>query len=233
MNIEVKIKEIIPNEKEYIWGFADLTNLLIDKYKGHDYGIVIGKKLDNKIIDSIESGPTLPYFNLYHEVNADLLKLEKKIASQLSTLNISSIVIGPTSTDEDINSSYGNTLRSNFSHKMAGTRAGLGWVGKTDLFISEKFGPRLRLATILMNHPVKSLNPPINESKCGDCTICVKKCPAQAANGKSWNINIYRDEFYDPHKCRKKALELSKITLDKKISLCGICVSVCPFGKKK
>ena len=37
------------------------------------------------------------------------------------------------------------------SHKMVATRAGLGWIGKADLFISSRFGPRLRLVSILIN----------------------------------------------------------------------------------
>jgi epoxyqueuosine reductase QueG len=48
------------------------------------------------------------------------------------------------------------------SHKMVATRAGLGWIGKTDLFVSNKYGPRVRLASIRIDAPVSSINKPIN-----------------------------------------------------------------------
>ena len=38
--------------------------------------------------------------------------------------------------------------RPPFPHKTAATRAGLGWIGKTALFVSPEFGPAVRLATV-------------------------------------------------------------------------------------
>ena len=122
--------------------------------------------------------------------------------------------------------------RTNFSHKMVATRAGLGWIGKTDLLVSEKFGPRLRLATVLTNYRFDNLGIPITESRCGKCGICVEACPSQAANGNSWNVSLDRDQFYDAFKCRDMCRKLSLERLDKEISICGICVCVCPKGQK-
>jgi epoxyqueuosine reductase QueG len=56
-------------------------------------------------------------------------------------------------------------------------------------------------------------------------------CPGLAANGKLWDDSVDRDEFYDAFKCRDTCRKLSRDRLDKKVSLCGICVSVCPYGK--
>jgi epoxyqueuosine reductase QueG len=44
---------------------------------------------------------------------------------------------------------------------MAATRAGIGWIGKKDLLVSEKFGPRNRLASVLTNYPFENLGGPI------------------------------------------------------------------------
>jgi epoxyqueuosine reductase QueG len=231
MTIEERIKQIINNENGYIMGFADLSNLVDRKYKGYNYAIVIGKKLDDTIIDAVESGPTAEYHDLYKQTNNDLSMLIHKIADELKQMNISTIVIEPTVSDDELDDEYYQTLRIDFSHKMAATRAGLGWIGKTALFISKKFGPRLRLATILTNHPLPDSNEPIEESRCGKCLLCVDLCPARAANGKSWNIDIDRDEFYNPFKCREKCRELSWENMRQHASICGICVSVCPIGK--
>ena len=141
------------------------------------------------------------------------------------------VQIKATTQESDIPEGYAKTLRMNFSHKMAATRAGLGWIGKTDLLVAEKFGPRIRLATVLTNYRFDNLGIPITESRCGKCNICVEECPAQAANGKLWKVFLDRDEFYDAFKCRDMCRKMSMERLDKKISLCGICICVCPQGK--
>jgi epoxyqueuosine reductase len=128
---------------------------------------------------------------------------------------------------------YSKTLRMLFSHKMAATSAGLGWVGKTDLFVSEKFGPRLRLASIIVDRPLKSAREPIRESKCGSCMVCVKACPVQAANGKAWRAGMDRDEFYDAFKCEQKTAEFAREILSTKDNVCGICMAVCPRGSRE
>jgi epoxyqueuosine reductase len=87
------------------------------------------------------------------------------------------------------------------------------------------------LVTILSEHPFECTPSPIDESQCGKCQVCVEKCPAQAANGELWDINLDRDEFYNAFKCREKCLELAWKNLKQRTSICGICVSVCPIGK--
>lgn len=124
------------------------------------------------------------------------------------------------------------TLSADFSHKMAATRAGLGWIGKTDLFISERFGPRLRLATVLTDSPLAASAVPVTESKCGNCTVCVDACPAGAANGRSWDVHTSRDDFYNAFLCRETCRAVTKKRVGVDASLCGICVSVCPVGKR-
>ncbi len=231
MHIEERIKTILSDKDEYIFGFADLRNLLNDKFKGHDFCIVIGKRLKDKIMDSIVDGPNMDYFDHYHETNRKLAEISEKIQSELKAMNISCIPILPTLKDEELNEHHLKTLTYDFSHKMAATRAGLGWIGKTDLFISERFGPRLRLVSILVNHPLDCSKAPVTESRCGSCNICVEECPASAGNGKLWNVNVKREEFFDAFACRKKCRELSRKLLNKEITLCGICMAVCPIGK--
>lgn len=231
MHIEDRIKAILSDENEYIFGFADLRNLLDEKFKGHDFCIVIGKRLNDKIMDSIADGPTMDYFEHYHETNRKLDEISERILKELKSRDVSCILIPPTLNDEELDDNYYRTLTYDFSHKMAATRAGLGWIGKTDLFVSEKFGPRVRLVSILVNHPLDCSKAPVIASRCGSCNICVEECPASAGTGKLWNVNVKRDEFFDAFACRKKCRELSRKLLNKEISLCGICMAVCPIGK--
>jgi epoxyqueuosine reductase len=231
MKIENIIEKIIPDDGEHIWGFADLTGLLHPRFRGYNYGIAIGKKLDDRILDSVIDGPTPDYCQLYIDTNKYLSGLVKEIAEDLKAMGINSLPINPTPGEVDRAGDYDTTLRNTFSHKMTATRAGLGWIGKTDLFISNEFGPRLRLASVLVDYPLKPLNPPIDESSCGNCSLCVESCPAQAATGKLWNIHVDRDEFYSAYKCKETANRLSLDRIGRDMRLCGICVSVCPVGQ--
>ena len=227
------MRQTVPDDGQHIWGLADLSGLLHERFKGYDYGISIGRRLDDSVIDSIITGTNMEYYRLYKETNVYLLSLVTDLAAKITELGVRSLAITPTSNQLYRSPEYALTLRHNFSHKMVGTRAGLGWIGKSDLFISKKFGPRLRLVSILVNHPLKPLEPPINKSRCGKCNVCVEACPARAANGKLWNIKIDRDEFYDAFKCRDKAKEISlAATGQNDDEICGICIAVCPAGRK-
>ena len=108
----------------------------------------------------------------------------------------------------------------------------MGWIGKTDLLINKRFGPRLRLVSILIDKKPDIIGKPVNKSRCGKCNICVKKCPAQAANGILWDINTYRDNFFNAKKCKEFCEFISHQRINKKHLICGICMSVCPVGKK-
>jgi epoxyqueuosine reductase len=225
-------RHLIPPEN-YLYGFADLTGLLQKKFIGFDYGISIGRKLDYEIVDKVINGPTPEYFLHYRQINEDLGLLTKRISEDLNKNDIETLNIEPTVSISELDSIYFITLRTDLSHKMVATRAGLGWIGKTDLFISKEFGPRLRLVSILLKTTLKSKSNPIDISRCGKCNICVDICPAKAANGKLWDITVEREEFFDPWKCRNQCAEFGKIRLGIDARICGICVAACPIGQKK
>lgn len=220
---------LVPNDK-FIYGYADLTGLTQFPYQEYNYGISIGRRLDNVIVDEIIDGPTLKYHSHYKEINKELQSLSEIIASKLRENGHEAVSVMPSVSTMELDGEYNKTLRTPLSHKMVATRAGLGWIGKTDLFISQKFGPRLRLVTILTKTTLVSQLAPINESQCGACQICVDDCPADAATGQAWDTSIDRDEFFDAQKCRKQCREFGENRLKSNIIICGICVSVCPIG---
>lgn len=229
--LEQKIKQICNND-DYEIGFASLSGLLNQKWSKYKYGISLIRKLDGNIIDKIKNGPTIEYYNLYNDINVELNNKADEIVKLLKENDIDAIAIKATVEDKELDDDYNKTLQYSLSHKMVATQAGLGWIGKTDLFISHRFGPRIRLASILTSSKEFEPGKPINKSECGNCDLCVKNCPAKAATGLSWNSTIDRDSFYNPFKCREFAREISANNIHKEISLCGICVSVCPKGKE-
>jgi len=65
-----------------------------------------------------------------------------RIQADLERSGIESLILPPTISFKVRGyEQYLEKLTYDLSHKMVATRAGLGWIGKTDLFISEAFGP--------------------------------------------------------------------------------------------
>jgi len=230
------IRNIVENhlipKQDYVFGFASLKGLIPKEYSDFEYGISIGKRLDDKIINNLIDGPTIEYLDHYNDINKQLAELTSKIQKDLLHNNIYSLPIVPTiSIGSKQFKKYLKTLTYDISHKMVATRAGLGWIGKTDLLITKEFGPRLRLVTILLKQDPGCNIKPVENSKCGDCNICVIRCPAKAATGLKWNVTIHRDEFFNAFKCREKCGELAKQKLNVDERICGLCIRVCPIGR--
>jgi epoxyqueuosine reductase len=224
-------KHLVPAEN-FIYGFAGLNGLLHEKFSEYPYGISIGRRLDDRILDKIINGPTLEYLDHYSAINQELTGICQDIANELNEKGINALSVNPTfATDPVTFDRMLPTLRYDLSHKMVATRAGLGWIGKTDLFISKKFGARLRLSSILIGLEIIPEGKPINKSRCGKCVICVEQCPAKAANGKLWDIQTDRDLFFDAFKCRVKCSEFGREVLKIDRRICGICVAVCPVAR--
>jgi epoxyqueuosine reductase len=222
-------KNLVP-EEDYFYGFADLTHLIDESFGEYQFGISIGNRLDNSIVNGIYNGPTLEYYQHYRQINVELALLAENISKDLKKIGIDTICIEPTVTTQELDTVYSKDLRTRLSHKMVATRAGLGWIGKSDLFVSNVFGPRLRLVSILTNTPLDCDVEPIEKSRCGNCKLCMNKCPAGAINGKLWDISVEREEFFDAFKCREECKEYGEKYLKMNVRVCGICVAVCPFG---
>jgi epoxyqueuosine reductase len=226
---EILDKHLVPKQ-DYIYGFADLSGIIDKQFGDFRFGISIGKRLDNRIVDKVRTGPTLEYYNHYRKMNEELTLLSAIISKELQVAGIEAVCIEPTVTTRELDTIYSADLTTRLSHKMVATRAGLGWIGKSDLFVSKTFGPRLRLVSLLTNIPLDIDNHPIEKSRCGTCSLCVQLCPAKAIDGKLWDITVSRDEFFDPFKCRQKCKEFGGKFLKMDVRVCGICVSVCPVS---
>lgn len=119
-------------------------------------------------------------------------------------------------------------LRAPFSFKYAATRAGLGWYGKNDVLITERYGPRVRLSAILVDAPLE-YGQPVDESRCPDgCFKCVEACPCKALRGVRWRAGMRRDELIDYHRCNR--MRSAFIPRLGRKSACGLCLAACPFG---
>lgn len=232
MNVDDIILIHLEVPDRYIWGYTDLTGLIHKRWEDTPYALVLAVHLDDDIVDAITQGPTPEYLDHYHAMNQHLDKVARAIAADLEKEGFKTFVQQASAPSEELSENYQETIRADFSHKMPATRAGLGWIGKTDLLVSTKWGPRLRFVTILADRPMGVSGKPFDESQCGNCSVCVVNCPPQAATGLAWNIHTDRNEYYDPHKCREHCKKTTFERTGKEGTICGICVSVCPRGKQ-
>ncbi len=61
-----------------------------------------------------------------------------------------------------------------FSFKFAAVNAGLGWIGKNDVVITKKYGPRVRLSVILINEQFVYGNQILKSNCPENCKKCVR-----------------------------------------------------------
>lgn len=116
-----------------------------------------------------------------------------------------------------------------FPHKMAATCAGLGWIGRNGLLINPEYGPRLSLATVLTDAPLKA-GRPYKKSRCGTCRLCVEHCPSCALTGKEWTRNRPYVELIKLQDCRSH--KKTRKVIEGKPN-CGLCITICPYGRQK
>jgi epoxyqueuosine reductase len=217
--IENELKGYLKGLGASLVGIADLSNVDTSSFNNMNYGIAFAIKIESKIIESLNEGPTKEYYEEYNQINKDLDNIVILCVKYIEGQGYNAI--GQTSTYV----TRDNNLTTPLPHKTVATRAGLGWIGKNALLTTPKYGSAIRISSVITNMPLLT-DIPINESKCGTCTNCVVACPASAIKGTVWNLTLTRDELLDPFKCRKKARELSHAKIGVEISLCGKCIEV-------
>lgn len=218
------IKDLLLNCGATLVGFADLSEIPVENRDGMSHGISIAVAMTPTIVVGIKDGPTLEYYEEYNRLN---LKLDGLVKLGINFLHDSGFIsVGQTITSYTESGSY----RTPLPHKTIATRAGLGWIGKCTLLITENFGSAIRLASILTNAPLRT-GKPVDTSRCGKCSVCASSCPGKAISGKNWDVTKDRDTFFNAEKCRTKARELgSKIGVIG--AFCGKCIEVCPYTQR-
>ncbi len=211
-------------------GFANLRDCIPEnipeKLKHLESGISIAVRLSDEVISHIEKEPTHTYFHHYRTINSFIDQAALKITMKLQAWGYLAF---PIPASQSINDTKERSYKGILSHKMVATLSGLGWIGKSDLLITEEFGPRIRLGSILTNMKLE-YDAPTTHSKCKSCNICVSSCPAFAIKGENWVIGRTREELYDAKACSKHMS--NHYDHIGRGSVCGICIKVCPKGNQ-
>lgn len=194
---------------------------LLDSF---DRAISIALRLPSAIFEQIIDRPTPLYASVYKSANRILDEIAFHTVNLLQRDGFNGLPI-PASQTVDRENWYGA-----ITHKAVGRMAGLGWQGKSLLLVNPQYGPRIRLSTILTDAPL-SIDKPI-KNLCGECTLCRDACPARAIKGVGTK-NCYesREEALYFSRCVEKLVGEFSTIPTVGVSICGICIKVCPFGR--
>ena len=113
-----------------------------------------------------------------------------------------------------------------FSHRHAAVQAGIGEFAVNNLLTTSRFGPRVRLSSIITEAEFEYSQVYTGElckdyvEKCN--YACVKNCPVGALTQEG-KIDKYKCLHYQEQIMPWSAVELR----------CGLCMGSCPIGKKK
>ncbi len=114
------------------------------------------------------------------------------------------------------------------SDRAVAERAGLGWVGKNCSLITPEFGSYVYLGEMITNIDFPADQP--MENQCGECTLCLDRCPTQAfvqpgqLNSKRCLAFITQVKEQIPEHYREK--------LGNRIYGCDTCQQVCPYNRR-
>ena len=218
-------RKLLENGADLV-GFADLSVLPTVAHRGFPTGVALAVKYPKEVIRGISELPTLDYFSHYNRLNEKLDQLVNLGAKLLTNLGYNAFA-------QTIEAAVWNeeTCATLLPHKTVATRAGLGWIGKCALLVTEPFGSMVRLSSLLTDAPLETAQP-IEEAKCGDCRICAIACPAGAVKGTPWTPSTDRAAFFDALACQSMAKQRSKAGFGLDATVCGKCIEICPYTRR-
>jgi len=193
-----------------------------DVYKSFDKAVSVGVYFPSNVINQLMDGPTHTYLHYYRVVNVLIDDIALKLSTFLLKKGYESF---PIPSSQRISK---DKLQGIFSHRMAASLAGLGWIGKNSNLVNPEVGPRLRIITVLTDAPLVSDQP--MESQCGECLACMEACPAEAIKGIHFEPSQSIEDRLDANKCDQYQNTV-RSSFGKRV--CGKCLAVCPWGKSK
>ena len=187
MNIctQEQLKKFAFDEGASLVGFCNLGTSPVAELPTLTYAVSIAVKLSDAVFKTVQDAPSFVYFQHYRSANALLDKIAFRISEKLEEQGFLAL---PVAASQSLGKN--NPYNGLVSHKTCAVLSGLGFVGKSGLFLSEKYGSKVRLATILTDMPL-SPEQPVIENGCGNCEICKNACPAGAIFGEIPKLFLY------------------------------------------
>ena len=216
-----ELERFVLEQGAVLVGGCELDSSPIPAQENLKYAFSFAVKLTDSVLKTIEDGPSFSYFQHYRTANALLDNIAFKLSERLEEHGFNAY---PVAASQSLGKN--NPYRGVVAHKTMAVKSGLGYVGKSGLFLTAEYGSKVRLATVLTDMPLAN-EKGIMENACGNCERCVKACPSGAIFGTLPTTDGERN--YDPEKCSKYMKEHFQDV--GRGSVCGICIKVCPKNK--
>lgn len=146
----------------------------------------------------------------YHRLNQILNQMSRDIAGKFDGIPLTATIGGVDDNIGHVKDYFGMVV----SHRVVAENAGIGWRGKNQLTIHDKYSCAIRFASIVVPSQLNWSKK--TESKCGDCTACEDVC------GFIKNRDLLPDYREN---CRRYILFLKSKGIEKDI--CGKCIKAC------
>jgi len=204
-------------------GVADLSH--IDGIRTYPRGLLKGYRYGISLVVALDKYDDPYSFDIEDQIAFPLIrKVSALIVDFILERGFRAIALDPNDGLKDRGPLY---YRSKLSMKAVARAAGLGWIGKSAVFVSKRFGPRVCLGVVLTDMPLNPGRPSKNE--CGRCGLCARACPAGALTATSFEV--YPEDL-------KKVLQRERCNdwLERHSptpGVCWECVLACPKGGKK
>ena len=234
MELLDRIKTLTERLGADYFGVADLSSAhdFIARQGGEEVAdfpraVIIGMGLLDTLVDPLSRpddriAASLYRHHAYDVVNQMLDQTALQVANRIQHAGYQAFPIPASKRADD------EHICGVFSQKLAAHLAGLGWIGKSCLLITPDRGPRVRWVSVLTDAPFTPSGMPMS-SQCGDCTMCIDSCPVQAFTGRPFIENEPRETRFDAAAWDRYFRELEKNGM---IAVCGICLYICPHGRK-
>lgn len=216
------VKRLLCEKGAQLVGVGDMSGVENCRYSRC---ISVAISLPRRLIRDLQTAPTREYSQVYFELNE---KLNEIVLCGEQFLRDAGYEAYAQTTDRVL---INERRASSIPHKTAATRAGLGWIGKNNLLVTQKFGSAVRLSSLLTNAPLEC-DAPIQQSRCGSCSLCVQQCPAHALQGALWRAGMPRERLVDVEICYEKQREIMRASTGIDTDLCGKCFAVCAYTQR-
>ncbi len=208
-------EELMPVQQEKL---RELTGNQYDSFMRDGSIVCIGIAYRASVMDYINSqcidSPDYVLWNRYareyDRLNKILNRMSNDIADRFNGIPLTATIGGMIDKVTDVTDYYGMVI----SHRVIAENCGIGWRGKNQLTVHEKFSCAIRFASIIIpNRLIWGEKP---ASRCDSCSACEEICSFIKNRDRLPN---YREN------CRRYILFLKSKGLEKDV--CGKCVKAC------
>ncbi|WP_156064532.1 reductive dehalogenase domain-containing protein [Methanobrevibacter sp. YE315] len=196
-------------------GFADVDGLA-NEFVDLPNGISLVLKLPKKAMYYIDQEDYKSYWNCFHSKIAELTEISLKGEEYIKNLGYDAFALTMQRNECDM-----KKLLSILPYKTIATKSGMGWIGRSALFVTPEYGSMVALGGILTDMPLE-FGTPITDSQCDDCENCQKACPVGAINPQKWNDRLNREDIIDIDACFEYIMDQYKNGLG-----CTKCMCEC------